>query len=238
VTNTESGTLADQPLGSLLRDLAGRQFSGIVHIEGSSQRIICFESGRLYLATSSSGPSLQRVFVELGAVDAAGWKRAIDMAPERGSVVDSLLAEGVAKEMAADALRELNVGTLLELLVPDKERFTVAPEESHQLGAAISFDVEDLLTDAADRLQRWGSLRDGLPSMDTVLFRARVLPAGLTSIQLNRVQWRILDELAVPSTLEALIERTGLGAFGIFDELYGLLTEGAVVTDDEPPSPS
>ena len=238
MTETESGTLDQQPVGSLLRSLAARSFTGIVHIDGSVERILCLAEGRLYLATSSSGPSLQRVLVEFGAVDDAGWTRAIEAAPEQGSVVTALLADGGDRSVIEHALHELNVGTLLELLVPDREQFRAVDDETHQFGAAVSFDVDAILSDAGERLERWGSLSGRLPSMNTVLRRVAKLPPGQSSIELGRVQWRIIDALGTPTTLAALIEQIGLGAFGIFEELYRLLADGVVVIDEDTIAPA
>jgi hypothetical protein len=228
VPQLETGSLAECPLGPLLSDLAGRSLTGIVHLDGDVRRIICFRDGRVYLAMSSPGPSLQRVLIDSGAVDDAGWTAALDLAGEHGSVVRSLLATGARRETVGAAIRELTMGTLLELLVPDDNGFRIAEGETHRLGSDITFSVEDLLEDADRRLRRWGASKDALPSMDTVLRRAPRLPMGRDSVELDRVQWRIVDALDEPLTLAALIERIGLGAFGIFDELHHLLGEGVV----------
>jgi hypothetical protein len=67
--------------------------------------------------------------------------------------------------------------------------------------------------------------------MTTVLRRAPDLPPGRRSIDLDRIQWRIIDALDEPLTLTALIENTGVGAFRLFDEVARLLDERVVVPD-------
>lgn len=54
MTVTESETPADRGL------------TEIVHIDGSVQRIVCLSDGRLYLALSSPGVSLQRALTDAG----------------------------------------------------------------------------------------------------------------------------------------------------------------------------
>lgn len=218
-----------------MRDLADRELTGIVHLDGSVQRIICLHRGRLYLAMSSPGPSLERIMVDAGAVDEGGWKAVLDGAAQHGSVVRSLLAAGAPMETVADAVRELTLGTLLELLVPDSDDYRVAEGETHQLGSDITFAVEEVLEEASDRLERWGALKDTLPSMTTVLRRAPSLPTGRRAVELDRVQWRIVALLDQPQTLAGLIERLGLGAFRLFDGIYHLLEEGLVLADPAPP---
>ena len=76
--------------------------------------------------------------------------------------------------------------------------------------------------------------------MQTLLRRCETLPLGASSVEIDRVQWRILAELDRPRPLAELIESTGLGAFGIFDELYDLLTAGVVdvvAPDADPTTP-
>lgn len=228
---TESGTLAERPLGSLLGDLADGQFTGIVHIDGSVQRIICLSDGRLYLAMSSPGISLQRALIDAGVVDEDGWSAALDRVDEHGSVVDALLAAGAPRELLSEAIRELTLGTLLELLVPDRDEFQIAEGETHQLGAGLAEPVEAVLDEAGRRLERWGALAESLPSLSTVLRRSPVLPHGRRSIELDRTQWRIVDALDRPLTLATLIERIGLGAFGLFDEVADLLDQGVLVPE-------
>ena len=233
---TETGTLADRPLGSLLRDLADRQFTGLLHIDGSAKRVICLDGGRVYLALSSPGPSLQRVIVDAGAVDEAGWRSAMQRADEYGSVAAALLAEGAPRAVLEDALCELTLATLLELLVPDRDDFRINAGERHKLGAEITFAVSDLLDEAGGRLERWSALEGSLPSMSTLLRRAPTLPAGRLAIELNRVQWQIIDSLDEPMSLASLIESIGLGAFKLFDGLYHLMDDGVVLTESDAPT--
>ena len=84
MTVTESGTLAERPLGSLLRDLADRGLTGIVHIDVSVHRIVCLSEGRLYLASSSPGVSPQQALTDVGAAD--HW-----------SIVDAMLEQAVVE---------------------------------------------------------------------------------------------------------------------------------------------
>ncbi|MEL7206675.1 MAG: DUF4388 domain-containing protein [Actinomycetota bacterium] len=231
----EPETSEHRSLPTLLRSLADEQFSGIVHVHGSVERIICLAEGRLYLAMSASGPSLHRVFTTAGVIDDAGWAAALEAAPDHPSLAASLVAEGADPDALSHSVREVTIATILELLVPDDERFAVAAGEEHQLGPDFSATVDDVLAEAGARLERWGSLQERLPSMQTPLRRCETFPIGTASVEIDRIQWRILSELDRPRPLAELIEATGLGAFGIFDELYDLLSAGVVdVVTDEP----
>ena len=94
---TESGTLAERPLGSLPRDLTDRGLTGIVHIDGSVHRIVCLSDGRLYLALPSPGVSPQRVLTDAGVPTIAAWQAAMVGAADHVSIVDALLEQAVVE---------------------------------------------------------------------------------------------------------------------------------------------
>ena len=94
MTVTESGTLAERPLGSLPRDLADRGSTGIVHIDGSVHRIVCLSDGRLYLALPSPGVSPQRALTDAGGPT-----------PDHGSIVDALLEQAVVETVEPEPVQ-------------------------------------------------------------------------------------------------------------------------------------
>ena len=223
------GNLGDVPLPSLLRTLAEVSSRGILQLSGDYQSIICFEDGEIYLAHSQSAPSLHQVFTSTGVVSQEGWEKATEAVRQGGTLAEALVRVGGADpQQLRGALEEHVVSTLFELLVPSTATFRFGMDESHQLGSAIRFDVEQVLAAAGQRLQQFTEIAKSIPSTSVVVRIAPTLPTGTEEISLTAVEWQVLAAVDGQRSVADITASIGQSAFAVFSVLHRLLTAGAV----------
>ena len=141
--STQTGTVAE-----VLLDLAARGSTGLLRVHGGDPRLVALADGRIYLATSASGPSIHQIAVGSGAAPEAAWNDA-GPAAARSGVAAALAADDRVDATRLQAvLAEHIVSTMVELLAPGAERWEFLPDQVHQLGSHFRFSAEQLLAEA------------------------------------------------------------------------------------------
>ncbi len=222
------GTLGEIPLPNLLRSLAASRSHGILHLSGSYSSIVCFRDGGIYLAHAETGPSLRQVFLSSG-VSEEKWDSATEATRQGGTLIEALLAVGEASpERIRSALYEHTLSTLFELLVPNSNLFRFGADETHQLGAAFLFPVDDVLDAATNRLAEFTEIARSVPSTATVMGVSPRLPVGAAEIRLTAIEWQVLAAIDGRASVAEIITTVGQSAFTVFSTLHHLLQVGAI----------
>ena len=230
-TTPNEGSLADVPLGDVLRGLAATGGHGILHLSGSYSSIVCLRDGGIYLAHAETGPSLRQVFLVAGVVDEAQWDQSVDETRGGGTLIEALLRIGKAPpERLRAALYEHTISTLFELLVPNDNQFRFGRGEVHQLGAHFVFPVEEVLRAATARLTEFAEVARSFPSTDVVVRMVPRLPPDTPQVTLSAIEWQVLAGVDGKSTVADIIANVGHSAFTVFSALHRLLRSGAIET--------
>lgn len=231
-----AGTLTDLPLPDLLRTLARSESSGVLQVGGSAAAQVCLAGGDVYLATSSTGPSLRQEVVGAGLVTNSAWEAAEQVA----SVDGSALADALVKVGGIDAasLRHLvyehTVTTAFELMVPSTNPFRFVPGRTHPFGSPYRFKVEQVLRDAGRRVDAWRAIAEAIPSTSVVMRVAPTLPIEADSVTVSGTEWQVLAALDGRRTVAEIIRSLGMSAFTVCSALHRLLTAGAIEIDEQP----
>jgi hypothetical protein len=230
-----AGTLTDLPLPDLLRTLARSQATGVVQVGGSAGAQVCLADGDVYLATTTTGPSLRQEVVGAGLVTGSAW----DAAEQVASVDGSALADALVKVGGVDAasLRHLvyehTVTTAFELMVPSTDPFRFVPEQHHPFGSPYRFKVEQVLRDAGRRVDAWRAIAEAIPSTGVVMRIASSLPIEADAVTVSGTEWQVLAALDGRSTVAQIIRSLGMSAFTVCSALHRLLTAGAIEIDEQ-----
>jgi hypothetical protein len=234
-TGTIEGTLTDLPLPDLLRTLARQEASGMLHVGGSSAAQVCLAAGDVYLATSSTGPSLRQEVVGAGLVSSSAW----DAAEQVASVDGSAQADALVKVSGVDAasLRHLvyehTVTAAFELMVPSTDPFRFVPGQQHPFGSPYRFKVEQVLRDAGRRVEAWRTIAEAIPSTAVVMRIASTLPIEADSVTVSGTEWQVLAALDGRRTVAEIIRSLGMSAFTVCSALHRMLTAGAIEIDEQ-----
>lgn len=231
-----AGNLTDVSLADLLRTLARTESTGVLQVGGSSSAQVCLAGGDLYLATSSTGPSLRQEVVGAGLVTATAW----DAAEQVVSVDGSALADALVKVGGVDAasLRHLvyehTVTAIFELMVPSTDPFRFLAEQRHPFGSPFRFKVEQVLRDAGRRVDAWRAIAEAIPSTSVVMRIAPSLPIEADGVTVSGTEWQVLAALDGRRTVAEIIRSSGMSAFTVCSALHRLLTAGAIEVDERP----
>jgi curved DNA-binding protein CbpA len=224
--NHMKGTLTEQPLAELIREISSKGLSGTLRLEHErAQTAIYFDSGQLIYAASNLRALRLREYVS---------NRGVIAEKDRASLANNLPDLALAASLSASGtLRQKDVDGLLATLVADVLRVALLwTEGSWQFNdrarlddpVHIQVDTANLLQAAAQRLplkfvsSRFQNQGETISRASEVPRTSNLLPAE--SFMLSR-----LDE---PTTMEDLVASSGLGEQAAYGVIYGLALCGLV----------
>lgn len=227
------GTLADFPIGALTRFVGASSRTGGLTIAVDPPVGLWFDGGALALAAPLDESTVRELLVDTGVIRYGSWERARDLATTGRSPFVSALCEdgGADRQLLAEALYDLTVETVFELLLPSRAQFWFTADAGHPLMGGQRFDPEMVLADAEDRLGKWRKIARTVPSTTSIPRLAGSLPLGVGAVQISREEWPVLAAVDGDRSVAAIIARTGLTAYGVCGMLDRLVRAGAVVID-------
>jgi hypothetical protein len=220
------GTVADLPLPELLRLLAGTGQTGLLELTGSNPGVVALHEGSVTLALSTMGPTLQQVFIGSGLARAELWDDVVAAADRGTHITDSLLAAGVDPVRTREVLYDHTVGAVFELMLPSGDEFAFLAGEEHPIGGRYPFTVDELLEDAAQRVEAWKVIAEAIPSTAVRMRLSRSLPAA--SVKIGADEWHVLCRVDGYRTIAEIIRELGMSAFAVCAVLHRLLKRGVV----------
>ena len=220
------GSLTDQPLAELIREMSSKGFSGTLRLEHDrAQTAVYFDHGRVVFAASNLRTLRLREYLK---------KRALVPEKELDRVGTNLSDLRLASALRANGtLEQERIDGLLATLVADVLRVALLWtegtwdfDERARLGEPVSVAVDagSLLREAAQRMPlKFVALRFRNPS--------EMFSRGAEISRINNflpAESFILSRLDQPTKLEELVALSGLRELDAQRVLYGLTLSGLV----------
>jgi len=226
ITAALSGSLQDLPLRELLDLLAAGGRTGAIELDGAAPGLVVLVEGRISLALTDDGPTLQQVVLGSGLTTADGWDRAEHEARAGASLADALVAEGADPGELEAALREQAISALFEFVLPSETRFAFVPDAQHPLGNRFTFPAPDLIEEASRRIDAWRVIADAIPSTAMVMRLAPEAPNAIVNVPAD--DWRVLALVDGHRSIAGIIEALGMSAFAVCGVVHRLMVSGLV----------
>jgi len=220
------GTLTEQPLAELIREISSRSLSGTLRLEHErAQTAVYFDSGQLiYAASNLRTLRLREYLIKRGTIAEK------DFASLKNNPSDLALAAALS---AGGTLSEKDVDSLISTLVADVLRvallwtegawqFTERARLAEPVRAQI--DTDSLLRETAQRMplmfvsQRLGN------SNEIMSRAAQVSPTS----NFSPIESFVLSRLDSPMSLADLVVLSGLPELDAYRVIYGLALSGFI----------
>lgn len=220
------GTITDQPLAELIREISYKGLSGTLRLKHEhAQTAVYFEDGQLVYAASNLRTLRLREYLN---------KRGLGSEKDRAGLENKLSDLALAAALSTTgAFGQKDVDSLLATLVGDVLRvallWTEGTWEFDQRArlddtVRVKVATADLLREAAQRMPlKFVSQRFRNPG-ETI---SRAAEVSLTSNFLP-VEGFMLSRLDTPTRLEDLVAVSGLGELDAYRVIYGLALGGLV----------
>ncbi len=224
------GTLSEQPLAELIREISSRNFSGTLRLERDrAQAAVYFENGQVIFAASNLRSLRLKEYLEKRALVSAK-----ELAPLSRDLSDLDLAAAVCT--SGLTTRE-QVDQLLAVMVADVLRVVLLwtngswdYNERARLGNPIEVpvDINSLLREAGHRLPlKFVSARFRNPNE----MISRAIGSETSGNNLLPNESFLLSRLDTPTKLQELVELSGLRELDAHRIIYGLALSGMVTRE-------
>ncbi len=97
----------------------------------------------------------------------------------------------------------------------------------------VNVSTEHLVLEASRRGDESLELRNKIPSLRTLIYRAPRLTDALPSMQLSMAEWRVLSVIGRRNTVGDIIKLSGMSEFNTLKILDALLSRGLVTVGEE-----
>jgi hypothetical protein len=97
----------------------------------------------------------------------------------------------------------------------------------------VNVSTEHLVLEASRRGDESLEMRNKIPSLRTLIYRAPRLTDTLSSMQLPMAEWRVLSVIGRRNTVGDIIKLSGMSEFSALKMLDSLLTRGLVTVGEE-----
>lgn len=225
---------AELSVAAMLRRLSDEAATGCLRLSRQgTQGTVWLRDGQVYTAAAPEArPRLGDRLVGAGHItqeqlDAAlQLQRSVPSSPRIGEL---LISTGlIDREMMSDYVREQILDSVAAMLGWSDGEWSFYPDEEISEDVALDMSVENLLMDAARRLEEFEVIQDRLGSMDAVVDFA---PGGTqANLALTADEWSMLTRIDGTSSVRDLADASGYSQLETARIVYGLLTAGVVQT--------
>jgi hypothetical protein len=207
--------------------------SGGLHLRrDGAHGVVWFTTGALTGgAADVSTQSLARRLVGAGLVTddaltaAVAHATADDVGVGRALQVQGTIDDGVLHEVSSEHI----VDTVFDLLRWPDGDFAFVIDEPNPDDVGVSRQVDDVVTEARNRLEAWTQVSTTVSSPQTVLSQAANPPVEL---QLSRDDWTLLALVDGRRTVTDIVRLLGRGEYAVVSCLADLMTRGLLVVAD------
>ena len=232
------GDLVEKTAADVCRELAAREASGILAIDGpGGPGRVVFADGRIIAAVSPTPRArLGDRLVGAGELDPDDLANALAAQQEKGESLPlgSLLVERglVRRDAVRVFVQEQVLDALFEIIRWRYGAFTFSPDDDARgHGVPLSLSVDDALVEVARRQHEWNELSQVIPDLDSVpSFR---VGAASASAALEPDEFAVLASVDGVRSVRSLAADLGYGEFEAARIVYGLSLLGIV--DVRPP---
>jgi hypothetical protein len=237
------GNLKDFSLEDMFRLLASGQKTGTLYLERpGAQGRVCFKKGRVFFASSNwHRESLGRRLVRAGVISEKQLRQALGLQKiQKKEKAGRRLGQILIEEGYLDGkvletfIQEQINDTLFDLFRWEEGELRFeADEVPEEEDIGISISVENIIMEAARRLELWDRIRQKIPSMDTEFQMASAPGDKSMEIHLKPREWMLLCYLHGGRSVRELVELTGYNDFETAKILYGMYAAGLIERVDE-----
>jgi hypothetical protein len=217
-----SGNLGFVSLDEVLRLLTRSKQSGAVDVKGDAVE------GRIYmdrrgvgLATTFSDETLRRHLTQSGLLDPSQVSSIASGSADLSSLQEAGPVTALLREMSVESLYQLSLHGVT---------FEVNEGETSRFAAPDSFDLEELLADARQRLTDWEEVRTIVSDMDRDLHLKKSL-GERDKVTLDRDSWRVVAEMGRGASIRGLADQLGTTEFWTARVAAGLLEDELMTMD-------
>lgn len=239
-----TGTLDDFTLPEIFRLLSQSGRTGRLDVTRSAGAgAVFFRDGDVYYAQSTlSTERLGRHLVRAHAITETQLRRALDEhATTKRRIGDILRAHGVlSEEQLQAAIRSQIEDAAFDLLRWEAGEFSWVGGAATEVEVPIAVSVENLIMEAARRIDELEVIRRRIPSGDAVLAMSPTPPEGALEINIAPDEWRVLVTIDGTRSVDEIAAALRFEEFELLKILYGLMAAGLVelaVHDAEQPAP-
>ena len=221
------GTLDDFTAGDILSLLETTRQTGALRVSGEGSGALWLAEGAVYYGETEAGVSLRDAVVRSGMVTEPGWVAAVAQSDAGMPLLDALATQGSSSRSSLEALiTERTVDTMFEFLVLSHSQFEFVPGERHLFAGAPTQEVEFLLTQGRERLERWREVAAVIPSTAVVVRVSLTLPPTMPTITLTAEEFRVMAAIDGRRSVADITRVLGASAFSVCGTLHRLVTIG------------
>lgn len=227
-----TGTLDDFTLPEIFRLLSQTGRTGRLDVTRSAgSGAVFFRDGDVYYAQSSlSTERLGRHLVRARAITEGHLRRALDEHAETHRRIGDILRDhGVlTEEQLQAAIRSQIEDAAFDLLRWEAGEFSWAGGASTEVEVPIAVSVENLIMEAARRVDELEVIRRRIPSGDAVLAMSPTPPEGALEINIAPDEWRVLVTVDGTRSVDEIAAALRFDEFELLKILYGLISAGLI----------
>lgn len=233
------GSLEEFALPDIFRLLSLTKRTGKLDVQrAAGSGTVYFKAGDVYFAECSlTREPLGQKLIRAGVLTERALMAALDEHAETGRRVGEILvARGeINQEQLEAAIQGQVQDAAFELLAWDKGDFEFEGAEEVVAEIPISVPVDDLIEEAARRLDELQSLGRKIPSVASVLQVAETPPEGAHEINITPEEWRLLVLVDGRRSIRDIAAAAHVEEFEAMKVLHGLVEAGLVeVVPDKP----
>ena len=226
------GSLGEFALSDIFRLLSIAKKTGRLEVARSAgSGTVWFRAGEVYFAESTlNREPLGQKLIRAGVLSERELMKALDEHAQSGRRVGEILVGrgAIDQEQLEAAIRSQVMDAAFELLRWDIGEFEFETQDSVVAEIPISVEVENLIIDAARRLDELELIQRKIPSSDSVLEVAATPPEGAHEININPDEWRLLVLVNGERSAGDIIASARVDEFSGMRILYGLVSAGLV----------
>ncbi|MFN8051335.1 MAG: DUF4388 domain-containing protein [Acidimicrobiales bacterium] len=237
-TTTLRGTLADVDVVGVVTLVAAGGRRGVLTLNPPSPQRLVVSDGSVVLGGSDSSLALCRHLLACGEVTAEQVEQLLGLAGHRRVErsdrshdlfeVVALLVDLVDPTVLAAAVRRQIVATTFEMLVLTDADWAFSELEPPSFTERFAVPAQQVLAEATEQVNRWAEVRASLGTDASYVRRVRRLPAHLTPVVLDALEWAALNEIEERATIGQIAHRLGLGRYDASVLLAGLQARGVI----------
>ena len=207
--------------------------TGGLHLRrDGSHGVVWFTTGSVTGgAADVTTQSLGRRLIGAGVVTDDALAAAVDRAGEEGIGVgralqlDGNIDDGVIHDLASEHI----IDSVFDLLRWPDGDFAFVIDEPNPDDVGVSREVEDVVTEARNRLETWSNVSTTVPSPQSVLSFAANAP---DDPQVGRDDWMLLSLVDGRRTVAEIVGLLGRGDFAVVSGLADLIGRGLLVAGE------
>lgn len=224
-----SGSLDGFELGELFELFTATRSTGVLTFSEPVGATLWVTDGSISYGTSPGTPNPRELLDRQGIATTTQFDGAVAATSETQLLHETLsdLFEVDAERVSAVA-REQIITTAFEIVAVGAESFEFRSGQTDPLGAAISMDHTDVLTEAERRRDEWRRIAELIPSTGIVTALSPELPGGRDGITITADEWQILAQIDGRRSAADVIGVLGQSAFEVCGVLYELLRSGTI----------